>query len=210
MSTSNNSDNINNNISDRRLAANRANARKSTGPRSPEGKAASSKNRTAHGLTSAQAVLPGEDPAPFNELLATLIEEHCPVNETESHQVELLAHCQWKLRRAARFEIEAIARDAGLSDDVMRAARYQASIRRSYCLALAELRRLQTERKKDERADLAALLDAWFVRMSQRANNETNPRPPQPPKDQQITTEDPPPPPATPAPEPPEPPIFQS
>ena len=48
-----------NGIGDRRLAANRANARLSTGPRSAEGKAASSANALSHGL----AVPLSADPA---------------------------------------------------------------------------------------------------------------------------------------------------
>ena len=42
------------------LAANRANALKSTGPRSLAGKMRSSRNALSHGLTAKQPVLPGE------------------------------------------------------------------------------------------------------------------------------------------------------
>ncbi len=45
-------------LSEKRLAANRANARKSTGPRSPEGKRRASRNNTRHGLYSAEVHLP--------------------------------------------------------------------------------------------------------------------------------------------------------
>ena len=137
--------------STRRLEANRRNAQLSTGPRTPEGKARVSRNRTTHALAGkGHAILPGEDAEAYDRLLAALVDEHDPAGETEQHQVELLAHNQWKLRRAAQLETEAFedsfSPETGrlaLTDAVMRAVRYMASIRRSYTLALAELRRLR-------------------------------------------------------------------
>ena len=43
--------------------ANRQNSKKSTGPRTAEGKAVVSKNAVKHGLFAAEAVITGEDPA---------------------------------------------------------------------------------------------------------------------------------------------------
>src|SRR5262245_35557025 len=50
-------------ISPQRLAANRANAMKSTGPRTDEGKAASRLNAMKHGLCALVVPVPGEDQA---------------------------------------------------------------------------------------------------------------------------------------------------
>ncbi|MDB5312659.1 MAG: hypothetical protein JWO38_6861, partial [Gemmataceae bacterium] len=44
---------------DRQFAANRANATHSTGPRTPDGKAAAKRNRLAHGIHSDAPVVPG-------------------------------------------------------------------------------------------------------------------------------------------------------
>src|SRR3954451_11075101 len=49
-------------ISPARLAANRANASRSTGPRTPLGKSASKFNGLVHGMRAESDVLPGEDP----------------------------------------------------------------------------------------------------------------------------------------------------
>ena len=48
-------------ISDKQLAANRANAKKSTGPKSPEGKAVCAMNGFQHGLTGLAVVMTDED-----------------------------------------------------------------------------------------------------------------------------------------------------
>ena len=44
------------------IRANRENAKKSTGPRTPEGKANSSKNALKHGLLAEDAVIPRRGP----------------------------------------------------------------------------------------------------------------------------------------------------
>jgi hypothetical protein len=58
--------------SEQRLAANRANALKSTGPKTKNGKAVACLNATQHGLFSARLLLDDEEPAGFQRLLADL------------------------------------------------------------------------------------------------------------------------------------------
>jgi len=52
------------------VTANQQNAARSTGPRTPEGKAVSARNATRHGLTSGFRILPSEDPEAYHQLLA--------------------------------------------------------------------------------------------------------------------------------------------
>ena len=66
-----------------RAEINLANAQKSTGPKTTEGKALASRNSFKHGLYSKQLVCAGEDPAELDTLRATLRSEHQPVNTTE-------------------------------------------------------------------------------------------------------------------------------
>jgi hypothetical protein len=51
--------------SQRQIEANRRNALRSTGPRTPGGKYIAARNRTLHGFSSPEPVLPDEDPAEF-------------------------------------------------------------------------------------------------------------------------------------------------
>ena len=55
-------------VSARKLAANRANAARSTGPRTAEGKARVAMNALRHGLASHAPLLPGEEPAELDAL----------------------------------------------------------------------------------------------------------------------------------------------
>lgn len=55
-------------VSEKKLAANRANARRSTGPITPEGKAASRANALVHGLTANVVAVPGEDQAELDAM----------------------------------------------------------------------------------------------------------------------------------------------
>jgi hypothetical protein len=83
------------------VLANRENSLRSTGPVTAAGKAVSSRNSFRHGLTSKQIVLPGEDPAQYDDLRQSLIELYAPANETERLLVEELAAGNWRLLRAA-------------------------------------------------------------------------------------------------------------
>ena len=52
----------------KQIEANRANALRSTGPRTEAGKAASSGNALRHGFTARRVVIEGEDPVLFDRL----------------------------------------------------------------------------------------------------------------------------------------------
>jgi len=61
------------------VKANRKNSRKSTGPRSPKGKAAVAKNAIKHGLFASEAVIRWEDPEDFEAFREELLAELAPV-----------------------------------------------------------------------------------------------------------------------------------
>ena len=96
-----------------KIEANRRNAKKSTGPRSAAGKAKSSRNAVKHGLLAGRIVLvdhKDEDPQQFGLLLDGLRDDYQPQSTIETLLVERLAASFWRLRRAYRFEVEAITR----------------------------------------------------------------------------------------------------
>lgn len=90
--------------SDRQIQANRRNARLSTGPVTPAGKARSSLNNLRHGLYSRTPVLPGENLAHYHSLLRSLLAEFQPRTLAEQHFVHVIADSLWRLQRTARTE----------------------------------------------------------------------------------------------------------
>jgi hypothetical protein len=98
-------------ISERKLAANRANALRSTGPRTREGKQRSSMNALRHGILARSAFneeIDGEGKrAEFDELVAGLAQEYQPRTTTEVMTVQQLAGCYWRLAKVWRYEMAA-------------------------------------------------------------------------------------------------------
>ena len=87
------------------LAANRQNAKKSTGPRTPKGKAIAARNATQHGLTAQDVVLQDEEAELFDEHRAALWAALDPVGELEEVLVERVVVSAWRLRRVARMRL---------------------------------------------------------------------------------------------------------
>jgi hypothetical protein len=155
---------------DKQIAANRLNALKSTGPKTPEGRAAVRLNGVKHGLHAQTLVLKGESESDFAALLESYEAEHAPATPTEEALVQQLVMATWRLRRlyhaeagyyAHRMEDTADrSKDYNLdhsghmglvvdwSNKTLDAFnRQQAHLERSFCRALRELKRLRAERK---------------------------------------------------------------
>ena len=88
--------------SDKQAKANRENALKSTGPKTPEGKDAVRLNAVKHGLLSQDILLPGEDEAALKELGERMRAELQPAGELESLLVERRILPRPPLRSIAR------------------------------------------------------------------------------------------------------------
>jgi hypothetical protein len=80
------------------IAANRANAQKSTGPRTVEGKKRASMNPLKHGLTAATLVLRFEDEFGYQETRGMLYTQYQPATPQECMLVDQLASAPWRLR----------------------------------------------------------------------------------------------------------------
>lgn len=93
---------------EKKMTANKANAEKSTGPRTDEGKEKSSRNSIKHGLFSQKVVITDgplkEDPEEFRNILLNLVKDTRPRNSIESMLVDRLASTFWRLRRIYTLE----------------------------------------------------------------------------------------------------------
>jgi hypothetical protein len=95
------------------ITANRANAQFSTGPRSVEGKAATSRNSLKFGVHAQSMLIPGEDPEELATLTADYHRDLQPQGAVETALVETLIRCDWMRRRLYRIEAEVIAAQMG-------------------------------------------------------------------------------------------------
>ena len=156
--------------SEKQFEANKQNAQKSTGPKTPEGRAAVRLNGVKHGLTAETIVLKGESQADFTGLLDSLEAEHAPTTPTEEALVVQLAMASWRLRRLYHVEagfytykvktLTEFGKNLNLNDAerLGRAAdcgektlnmfnRQEGRLERSFYRALHELQRLRKERE---------------------------------------------------------------
>jgi len=91
-----------------KLIANRLNSLKSTGPRTTDGKTAVSQNAVKHGLLAEQDVITSESEADFDLYRRQLLDELNPASPMESMLAERIVTLSWRLKRAGRFQNQAI------------------------------------------------------------------------------------------------------
>jgi hypothetical protein len=146
------------------IQANRLNAQKSTGPRSPEGKAVSRFNAAKTGIDAKSQIIPGEDPVELQDLIEEYRERWQPSTPEQRLLVDILVQDEWLLRRFRRIDAEIFEceiQDAWTpkkdcpagqafgrgADTFSRLQRRIDSTERSYHRALKELQRLESERR---------------------------------------------------------------
>jgi hypothetical protein len=88
------------------INANRLNSQKSTGPTSPEVKAASSLNALKSGIHAASHIIQGEDPAALEALTAAFLLQFQPAGPNQLALVDTLIAAEWTQRRLRRIEAE--------------------------------------------------------------------------------------------------------
>jgi hypothetical protein len=147
--------------SQKQLAANRLNARKSTGPRSVEGKARASMNALKTGIDARSQVIRGEDPEALEELVTDYHGRFQPITPEQRMLVDTLVDCEWLLRRFRAVETQ-LWEDATHIFDITLAQAYSKKCdeftrlqrridmtQRQYHNALRQLERLQAEEAAD-------------------------------------------------------------
>jgi hypothetical protein len=143
----------------RQIEANRRNAKKSTGPRSAEGKAIVAKNAVRHGLLSRDVLVRGEDAAEFDGFAERLRAQLGPVGEIEKFLADRIVVNRWRLRRLGRIEAAVLDEDGNspflivaetfgdsTRHKIMALSRYETALERSLYAAMHELERLQAAR----------------------------------------------------------------
>src|SRR6476620_8155497 len=93
-----------------RLAANRANAQKSTGPTTPEGKEASKMNAVKHGILSREVLVAGESEEELEAFHESFRQELYPEGARQEMLVDLIVTTHWRLRRLLAMESGDITR----------------------------------------------------------------------------------------------------
>ena len=88
------------------INANRQNAKKSTGPKTPEGKAAASQNSIKHGLLARSNVLSSESQQEFDLHRNLLFEELAPATPMESILTDRIVSLTWRLKRTETLQTQ--------------------------------------------------------------------------------------------------------
>jgi hypothetical protein len=152
--------------SDKQARANRRNGLKSTGPKTPEGKATVRHNATKHGLLSRDVLLPGEDGTALEELSQRLRDELQPVGELESLLVDRITAAYWRLRRLGRVEAGIFAWQ--LYEELAERAQHEA---KSYVSTIADV--YNDDFIRDEQKHQEALSKAQEIKAKQDAETAT-------------------------------------
>jgi hypothetical protein len=164
--------------SSRQVAANRANARKSTGPKTPAGKAVAKGNATRHAVLQGQLYATrDEDAGALDAMRDAFAAEFAPSGPLEAALVERMVSSLWRLRRVQAAEVgmnDGAAMFADLAvngadyageafvmhrDTFAVLSRYEGALERSLYGALHELQRLQAARRSGADVPAPAVVD---------------------------------------------------
>ncbi len=158
-------------LTDAKIEANQANAQRSTGPRTEQGKATSSRNALRHGLTAVTVLVPGEDPAEYEALSSGMYADFNPLNTTETAFVQDLIDLQWRLRRASRYESQTLSADPPDFKSLNSMSLCAARLKRQFSTTLKEFERihsanLSTRTQQLEQAQIIHQADVVLERPS--------------------------------------------
>ena len=136
-------------ISEKQQQANRQNAQKSTGPKTPAGREAVRFNALTYGLRTRQTILEHENAREYSELWDELDAEWQPHTRTDRIYLETMVTSQWLLKRIAESEqqIYTIANVEHRFKMLAYVYKMRAQLERSFRTAVADMKQSQKERK---------------------------------------------------------------
>src|SRR5258708_32057889 len=158
--------------------ANRLNSKRSTGPRSVEGKAASSMNALKSGIDAQSHIIPGEDAVALEALTVEYLQRFLPTVPEERVFVDILIRDDWQLRRLNKVEAQLWQyrmEDLSHLDE-------DSPLGHVFHYEDKEFSRLQRRLDATERSYRNALLDLERLQSARRAAAEAIPDPPPPPQ----------------------------
>src|SRR5260370_1379548 len=132
------------------INANRRNAKKSTGPTSPEGKAISSLNALKSGIDAWSHIIPGEDPSELEALTAAFVLHFHPADPVQLSLVDTLISTEWIQRRLRRIEaqlwnyqVECLDKNLSHADFIDASIQHNSPLGHAYQDALDPFSRIQ-------------------------------------------------------------------
>ena len=138
------------------VVANRANAKKSTGPKTLEGQTTSCQNAMKHGLRTRDLLIRDEKQEDLEQFRQMVYQALCPQDAVEELLVEKIINTTWRMRRLTQAEGElfdyegsyyknslkqAFCGNSGTSLQIL--SRYETALERSFYKAMHELQRVQ-------------------------------------------------------------------
>jgi hypothetical protein len=144
-------------ISDKQHEANSKNAQQSSGPKTPEGKAAVRLNALTHGLRARSTLITNEKQEEYEQLWDRLVGEWRPQGPTELLYLETVSTSQWLLARVAKsesriYEYLRIEFDEKYFRLLALVAKQRAQLERSFRTAIQDLKQSQKERQSRPQA----------------------------------------------------------
>jgi len=160
----------------KKAESNRVNSLRSTGPKTPAGKLATSRNAVKHGAYSEALTMLLESPESFTDLHAGLVDTFHPAGPMEAGLVDRMASLWWRMERAKVAANQSLWMAAkrntldapltfGMADELMhleadecrmsgawnhetqeRLLRHELTLEKSFFRSLHELERLQARR----------------------------------------------------------------
>jgi hypothetical protein len=176
-------------LSEAQLSANRANAQKSTGPRTPEGKDTSRLNATRHGITQQVMVMPAPQMQAYLDFNKEQHIAHAAANPIERQLVQTIIDTQWRLNLARNLEFALFADNYDKSEGLIETDRpeleaamlaprtlssklnelklislYEQRHNRTLQTTMKQLEEMQSKRKERERMEMfdAARIERVF------------------------------------------------
>ncbi len=145
------------------IAANRANAQKSTGPRTDTGQEKVSQNGRKHGLCGTFKVLECESQPEYDDLLERYMQAEQPADDVERELVAKMVRHTWTSDRAVRLQEACFLVQPRTDENIAKGQegicvradidlyiRYQTAQDRAYQRAASELAKRRKERRQAE------------------------------------------------------------